>query len=188
MEKFCRFLLKKMGWTIIGGAVPEKKCIIIGVPHTSAWDFIISWLFYTSVGGTANILIKKEFFFWPVGALLKKMGALPVDRSKGSNVLRQTFQLFKNSEKIHLAIAPEGTRDKTTKWKAGFHIIAKETGAPVYLGYFDWGKKEVSAGEKFELTDDVNADIKRMKDHYRAKGVKGKYPEKFTTEHSPGGN
>lgn len=171
-----------MGWTVVGGTVPEKKCIIIGVPHTSAWDFFISWLFYASVGGTANILVKKEFFIWPLGGLLRGMGALPVDRSRGSNVLRQTIQMFKESETMHLAIAPEGTRDKTTRWKAGFHVIAKEADVPVYLGYFDWGRKKVSAGEKFQLTDDANADIRRMKDIYKAQGIKGRFPENFITD------
>jgi 1-acyl-sn-glycerol-3-phosphate acyltransferase len=110
------------------------------------------------------------------------MGALPVDRSRGSNVLRQTIHMFDNSERMHLAIAPEGTREKTTRWKAGFHVIAKEANVPVYLGYFDWGRKEVSAGEKFELTDDANADIRRMKDIYKAQGIIGKFPENFTTD------
>jgi hypothetical protein len=54
---------------------------------------------------------------------------------------------------------------------------------PVYLGSFDWGKKEITIGHKFELTDDAKADIKRMKDFYREKGVVGKFPENFTTEY-----
>ena len=183
MRVFCKFWLKVLGWKVIGGVAPEKKCIIIGAPHTSAWDFIISWLFYTSVGGVANILIKKEFFFWPVGYFLKKMGGLPIDRSRGANVIRQTIHLVNEKEKIHLALTPEGTRARVKRWKAGFHIIARETGLPVYLGSFDWGRKEISRGEKFELSDNAADDIKRMKDFYREKGIKGKYPEKFDTDY-----
>jgi hypothetical protein len=55
-------MIKLLGWKVMDGEVPEPKCIILGVPHTSIKDFIISWFFYTSVGGTANIMIKKEFF------------------------------------------------------------------------------------------------------------------------------
>lgn len=183
MKGFSKFLLKILGWKEVGGSAPDKKCIIIGAPHTSAWDFVISWLHYASVGGTANTLIKKEFFFWPASYFLRKAGGLPVDRSKGSNVIRQTIQLVNESETIHLALTPEGTRKFTKKWKAGFHIIAKETGIPVYLGYFDWGRKEVSIGEKFELSDDAKVDINRMKDFYREKGIKGRFPELFTTDY-----
>jgi len=183
MKRISKFLLKILGWKIDGGVAPESKCIIIGAPHTSSWDFIISWLYYSSLGGTANILMKKEFFFWPLGYLLKAMGGIPIDRSKGSNVIRQTIHKFNEREFMHLAISPEGTRKITKNWKAGFHIIAKEVNIPVYLGSYDWGKKIVTLGDKFELTDNAKEDIKRMKNYYRNKGVIGKFPELFTTEY-----
>jgi len=183
MKVISKFLLKILGWKTIGGVAPENKCIIIGAPHTSSWDFIISWLYYSSLGGVANILMKKEFFFWPLGYLLKAMGGIPIDRSKGVNVIRQTIQQFNEREYMHLAISPEGTRKRTKNWKAGFHIIAKEVNIPIYLGSYDWGKKIVTIGDKFELTDNAKEDIKRMKDYYREKGVMGKFPELFTTEY-----
>lgn len=183
MKGFCKFWLKVLGWKTVGNVAPEKKCIIIGAPHTSAWDFIISWLFYTSIGGKANVLIKKEFFFWPIGYFIRKAGGLPIDRSKGANVIRQTIHLISDSETMHLALTPEGTRAATKRWKAGFHIISKETGIPVYLGYFDWGRKEISIGEKFELSDDAKADINRMKDFYRERGIKGKFPNQFVIDY-----
>ena len=60
MKGISKFLLKILGWKTVGGVAPENKCIIVGAPHTSLWDFVISWLYYSSLGGTANILIKKE--------------------------------------------------------------------------------------------------------------------------------
>jgi len=182
MRGFCKFIMKLWGWKAVGGAAPEKKCIIIGVPHTSAWDFIISWLFYTAVGGSASVLIKKEFFVWPIGYIIKKMGGVPIDRSKGANVIRQTIQLFNDRDYFHLALTPEGTRKKTTRWKAGFYIIATEAKVPVYLGSFDWGRKEITIGHKFELSDDSKKDIERMKAFYREKGVVGKFPDQFSAE------
>ena len=83
---------------------------------------------------------------------------------------------------MHLAITPEGTRDQNKRWKAGFHTIAKATGATVYLGFFDFGKKEIGWLETLELTDDPQNDIKRMKAYYRERGVVGKHPEMFTAE------
>ena len=119
-QKFSKRLLRWMGWTAEGSIPPEDKCIVLGVPHTSVVDFVVAWAAYTYMGGTPNIMIKKEFFFWPLGWLLRKMGAVPVDRSKGSNVALHNIQAMKNSEKMHLAIAPEGTRKKTDNWKMGF--------------------------------------------------------------------
>ena len=65
------------------------------------------------------------------------------------------------------------------RWKTGFHFIARETGATVYLGYYDWGRKQISVGEPFPLTDDVTADMQRMYDHYRPMGIKGYHKDKF---------
>ena len=183
MQKFCKILLKLFGWKSFGEAVKDKKCVLIGFPHTSGWDFVISWIYYTSIGGKANVLIKKEFFFWPLGILLRKMGGIPVERTRGANVLRQTIQLFSKREYMHLAITPEGTRKRTTKWKAGFHTIARAENIPVYPTTFDWGRKELRIYGKFELTDDASADIKRLKDFIREKNVTGKHPERFTTEY-----
>lgn len=183
MKTICKLLLKFWGWKTEGGVAPENKCIIIGIPHTSAWDFVISWLFYTSIGGKATVLVKKEFFFWPMGFFLRKMGGVPIDRSKGANVIRQIIHLFNEREEMHLALTPEGTRQRTKNWKAGFHTIATTANVPVYLGSFDWGKKIITIGHKFELTDDYKEDIKRMKDFYREKGVQGKFPELFTTDY-----
>ncbi len=166
----------------MNGVMPHPKAIIIGVPHTSAWDFVISYLYYTSVGGVANIVIKKEFFFWPLGYFLRKMGAIPIDRSKGMSVVKQIVEEMNKREVMHLAITPEGTRNKTTRWKAGFHTIAKSTGAVVYLGFFDFGRKEIGWIDTLELTDDPQEDIRRMKAYYRAKGIVGKIPGQFSAE------
>ena len=88
---------------------------------------------------------------------------------------------FEKDEYFQLAIAPEGTRRPVKRWKGGFHLIAKATGVPVFLGYFDWGTKTVGAKEEFHITDDVDADLKRIRQWYKDKGVVGKFPEKFTT-------
>ncbi len=118
-----------------------------------------------------------------MGFFVRKMGGLPIDRSKGANVIRQTIQLFNEREYMHLALTPEGTRKLTKNWKAGFHTIATNANAAVYLGSFDWGTKIVTIGPRFELTNDYKEDIKRMKDFYREKGVKGKFPELFSTDY-----
>lgn len=181
-KSICKLFLKVLGWKSVNGVMPHKKAIIIGVPHTSVWDFVISYLYYTSAGGVAHTMIKKEFFFWPFGLFLKKLGGIPIDRSRGVTVTKQIIHEMNSRETMHLAITPEGTRNLNKRWKAGFHTIAKATGATVYLGFFDFGRKEVGWQETFQLTDDADADIRRMKKYYRARGIIGKHPELFTAE------
>lgn len=181
MKYICKFLLKILGWKAMEPPVPEAKGIILGVPHTSGWDFIISFMYYHSVGGKAYVMVKKEFFWGPLAPIMRAMGAIPVDRKKGATLTRQIIEEFKTREHLHMAIAPEGTRKRVENWKTGFHTIARATGAAVYLGYFDWKTKTVGRGEKIELTDDVQADMKRIRKYYKEKGIQGKHPELFTT-------
>ncbi len=157
------------------------KGIILGVPHTSVWDFIISWIYYTSVGGKASVMVKKEFFWGPLGPIMRWMGGIPVDRKRGATVVKQVIDAMNKADYMHLAIAPEGTRQLTARWKTGFHTIARACNVPIYLGYFDWGKKEIGRGKVFELTDDVQGDLKRIRQIYKEMGIKGKHPELFTT-------
>lgn len=179
--KCCGALLKMLGWTADGGSVEEDKCIILGVPHTSAWDFVISYLFYRSCGEKAKCMVKKEFFFPPVGWLLRAMGGIPVDRSSPTNMLRSVIEEMGRPGRFHLAIAPEGTRKPVKNWKTGFHLIARSAGIPVYLGYFDWGRKRVGRGQRVELTDDPRADMKRIQELYEQMHLTGKHPEKYIT-------
>lgn len=179
-QKTAKVLLRMMGWKAVGGPVPEDKCVILGVPHTSALDFLVSFLYYTSVGGRANIMIKKEFFIWPMGPVLRACGAIPVDRSRGANVALHCINALKEADKMHLAIAPEGTRKKTARWKTGFHTIARGAGVPVYLGYFDWSRKEVGRGERFILSDNAKEDLKKIQAHYAKMKMEGYHKGQFS--------
>ena len=180
-RNFCGWLLRVMGWTVDSGLVPEDKCIILGVPHTSIWDFAISYLYYKSVGGDAKCMVKKEFFWGPLGWLLRRLGGIPVDRKNPSALVLSVIREMKSQKVVHLAIAPEGTRKPVKKWKTGFHTIAREVGCPVYLGYFDWRTKHVGRGEKFEVTDNARADMERIQQIYEQMHLTGKHPKDYIT-------
>lgn len=170
-----------MGWTADTPPAPENKCIILGVPHTSIWDFVISYLYYTSVGGKPYCMVKGEFFIGPLGWLMRKLGAIPVDRTKGSNVALSVIHEMKSKDIVHLALAPEGTRKPVKRWKTGFHTIARQVGCPVYMGYFDWGTKHIGRGEKVELTDDAKADMARIQQLYEQMHLTAKHPDMYVT-------
>ena len=124
-------------------------------------------------------MIKKEFFFWPLGPILRACGAVPVDRESPATMVRSLIHQMETVDEFHLAIAPEGTRKPAKRWKTGFHLIARETGATVYVGYYDWGRKCISVGEPIELTDDPKADMQRIYDHYRPMGIQGLHKDGF---------
>ena len=177
-------MLKALGWTAVEPPVPEDKCVILGVPHTTIWDFAISYLYYTSVGGKAYCMVKKEFFRWPLGPIIRKMGGVPVDRTNGASVVLSVVHEMNSRKTMHLALAPEGTRKPVRRWKTGFHKIATEVGCPVYLGYFDWGTKRVGRGQKFEISEDPKADMERIQNTYQDMHPTARHHKNYVT-HSP---
>lgn len=166
-----------MHWTMMDSQLPpEPKHILLGAPHSSIWDFVAAWLFYRALGGKPRVMIKEEFFFWPLGSLLRSLGAIPVDRKKPVGVTKQVIDEMERCDRFALCIAPEGTRKPVKRWKTGFHTIARATGVPVYLGYFDWGRKQIGYGPRFECSDDAMADLRAIQAFYKQKGVQGKHP------------
>jgi 1-acyl-sn-glycerol-3-phosphate acyltransferase len=126
-------------------------------------------------------MIKGEMFWGPLGWLLRKLGGIPVDRKRGSNVALSVIHEMKRTPVVHLALAPEGTRKPVKRWKTGFHTIARQVGCPVYMGYFDWGTKRIGRGQKVELTDDPKADMARIQALYEDMHLVGKHPEMYIT-------
>lgn len=179
---FCRWMLHKvLGWTDDAPVTDGDKAIILGVPHTSIWDFAIGYLYYRSYGRRMKVMIKKEAFFWPVSWLLRSMGGFPVNRGHSSDLIVSLIHEMKRDETFHLVICPEGTRKPVRKWKTGYHTIATQTGVPVYLGYFDWGAKHVGITGPVELTGDARADTDRIQRMYEDMHLTGKHPEMFVT-------
>lgn len=165
----------------MGEAPKEDKCVILGVPHTSILDFVISMLYYHSLGHEGHTMIKKELFFWPLGPFLRAVGCIPVDRKSGAATIRSVMQAMNEAGQFHLCIAPEGTRKPVKKWKMGYHKIATELNLPVYLAIYDWGRKEVGVLKKFELTDDARKDTEAIQAEYEKMGLVGRHPEGYCT-------
>lgn len=180
--KFCAWLLRVFGWTCDSGPAPDKKCILLGVPHTSIWDFVVAYLFYARFPDKkAYCMVKKELFFWPLGYIVRAMGGIPTDRTNATTLVKSIISAMEEREEFTLAIAPEGTRKPIRRWKTGYHTIAKAAGIPVYLCYFDWGTKHVGVWKKVELTDDARADTERIQQEYETLHLKGKNPEGYIT-------
>ncbi|OFX20744.1 MAG: hypothetical protein A2033_03390 [Bacteroidetes bacterium GWA2_31_9] len=171
-------ILKLMGWKIEGSFPNIDKAIVIVAPHTSMMDFVLGRLCFNSLGIYVNFLIKQELFFFPLGFILRGLGALPVARDQKNNMVEKVSQLFRSKKRMFLVITPEGTRKKTTNWKRGFYLIAQRAKVPIYLGAVDYKKKVMIIGSEFQITGDANTDMNSIKKFYI--GVTAKHPENFS--------
>jgi 1-acyl-sn-glycerol-3-phosphate acyltransferase len=173
IQWFCKWLMKRLGWSMQGEWPDLKKMVIIAAPHSSTWDVIIGLLVIQGSGLKVVFMGKQEVFRWPLGPILKYLGGMPVNRAAPGGVVEQVAEEIRSSEQMWFALAPEGTRKEVKDWKTGFWKIAKQANVPVCCAYFHFPDKVVGVGKVFELSDDMEADIAEIRAWYKPyQGVK----------------
>lgn len=179
LNKFCHWLLyNKLGWTKDVTIAHPDKFILCLAPHTSNSDLLLGQLYAHAEGLSCNFLMKKEWFFWPLGCLFKKMGGIPVWRSKHTSMTDNLAETARNTKSFHLCITPEGTRSLNPNWKKGFYYIALKANIPILLYGADYEKKLIQCTKIIIPSGDCDKDMKDIKNYY--KDFRGRHPEKFT--------
>lgn len=179
VKGICQWILyKRLGYKKnITQELPEKY-IICMAPHTSNWDLILGQLFAHAEGIKCNFLMKKEWFFWPLGPIFRKMGGIPVLRSKHTSMTDNLAAEADKRKSFGLCITPEGTRSLNPEWKKGFYFIALKAHLPIHLYGLDYEKKVIQCTRQIIPSGDVDKDMREIKLYF--KDFKGKKPEKFT--------
>jgi 1-acyl-sn-glycerol-3-phosphate acyltransferase len=163
----CRWLLGLFGWRMVGELPDVAKLVLIAAPHSTNWDVIWGLLFKIALRLDVHFIGKREAFVWPLGRVLRAFGGIPIDRSAAHGVVGEMGREFAAHDRFWLALAPEGTRKKVQKWKTGFWHIAREAGVPILPAYFHYPEKTIGLGPLFHPTDDVAADMARIREFYR---------------------
>ena len=175
MKQFCRFLLGLAGWHTEGAPPASHRYVLIAAPHTSNWDGLILVLAARVFGMKMQWFLKKSWFVFPMGVLLRAVGGIPIDRSASHGMVEHAIQQFAANPELVLAVPPEGTRKKAPHWKSGFYYIARGAGVPIVPGYLDYGRKIAGVGPAFTPTGDLAADFAVFREFYS--NIKGRYPE-----------
>lgn len=166
-----------LGWKAVVEIPYYDKCVVCAAPHTSNLDLFIGKLFYGSTGGKTSFMMKKEWFFFPLGLFFKAVGGIPVDRGRKTSLVDQMVEVFKSKKKFHLAITPEGTRKANPHWKKGFYFIALKAQVPIVLIGIDYATKTIKAGKSIFPSGDFEKDMREIKLYY--KNFRGRHPENF---------
>ncbi len=178
-SRFCSWLLyKKMGWTKHITVDYPDKYIIALAPHTSNWDFVLGQLFVRAEGQHINFLMKKEWFFWPLGVLFRRWGGIPVYRQKHTHMSDALADAARREKAFHLCITPEGTRSLNPDWKKGFYYIALKANIPILLFGVDYGRKVIECTKVVHPTGDIEKEMRDIKLYF--KDFRGRHPELFT--------
>lgn len=176
---FCGFIYYRLlGWKTNVTVPDYDKCIVCAAPHTSNWDLFIGKLFYGAIGRKTSFMMKKEWFFFPLGLIFRFFGGIPVDRRHKTSLVEQMAAKFASSKHFHLAITPEGTRKINPNWKKGFYYIALKAQVPIMLIGIDYPSKTITSTKAIMPTGDMEKDIHAIKLYF--KNFTGRNPENFS--------
>lgn len=167
-----RLVLNWYGFRIVGAIPDAPKMVILGVPHTSNMDGVITFAAGLKLGLSLSVMMKDSMFRGLWNRPLKWLGGLPIDRSRSRGVVEATVDAFNAAEKLLLVIAPEGTRSAPEKWKTGFYHAAVGARVPILCGAINYRSKQVDFTPAFHPTGNFEQDWPELIQRFR-----GGYPQ-----------
>ena len=169
-------LLRLIGWRLVGEHPGVDKCVIACAPHTSNWDFPLTFIAAMALGIPGVFMIKDTVFWWPAGILFRWLGGIPINRRSPVGIVDQMVQVVKESEKIYVVITPEGTRKNVDFWKLGFYRIANGADVPILFGIMNYRERWIGVADLFYTTGDLESDWQEISDKFKGYvGVTPKY-------------
>lgn len=138
-----RMILRLGGWRIVGNLPDCPKMVIIGAPHTSNMDALVTLGVALSLQLDFRVMIKASAFRGPLGRVLRWLGALPIERARAGGVVRECIDAFAQRDRLLLCIAPEGTRSAPAEWKRGYYYVAAAADVPILPAAIDYDRRRV---------------------------------------------
>ena len=176
MGRFAGLMFRLAGWRTEGEPPPDERFVIIAAPHTSNWDAVILLVAARIFGLPLAWFVKDSWFRFPLGGVMRALGGVPIDRSGRHGIVEQAIARLKGSDRLALAVPPEGTRGRAPHWKTGFYHIARGAEVPIVLGFIDYGRKVAGLGPAFRPTGDLARDFEVFRAFYDK--VQPRFPEK----------
>jgi 1-acyl-sn-glycerol-3-phosphate acyltransferase len=175
-QGIARLILKIGGWTPVEELPDVDKAVFIAAPHTSNWDGF--WLIVYKIALRIEVyfLAKHSLFWWPLGSILRALGAMPVDRTVSASTVQQVVDAFAEHDRFWFALSPEGTRKWQPYWKTGFYRIAKAANVPIILAFIDYRKKRMGVGITLPDNQSLEEDLQTIREFYAP--YVGRLPER----------
>lgn len=167
-----KLILELTGWRFENELPNIPKCVVIFAPHTSNWDFVFGMAIIFGLQIEVEWIGKHTLFRKPLGSIARWIGGIPIDRRSSQGMIERMVKRLKTRDKFFLAIAPEGTRKKTRRWKSGFYYIALGANAPILMVCFDYPDKVISFSQLMHPTGDYDADVEELQ--LTVAGIRGK--------------
>src|SRR4051812_26671197 len=163
-----RGALRIAGWRIEGEVPDEPKLVLVGAPHTTNFDFVLTKLTAAAVGVRLHWVGKQSLFPRWLAPLARRLGGIPVDRASSVGFVESMVAEFGRRDRFFLALMPAGSRATPDSWRSGFFYIAREAGVPMFLVGFDWGRRTMRLGPVLHALADAGyeEEVARIRRHF----------------------
>ena len=158
-----RAVFKLIGWKLEGNLPNRSKLVLVALPHSSNFDFILALSVIWGWGLKLNYMGKHTLFKFPHGFFFRAVGGIPVDRRSPQGLIEKMTSEFNTRSSLMLGIAPEGTRNSDGTLKAGFARIAMAASAPVVPVIVNYKTKTLTLGTVITDLSSVESIIAAVK-------------------------
>ena len=158
-----RVVFKLIGWKLEGNLPNRSKLVLVALPHSSNFDFILALSVIWGWGLKLNYMGKHTLFKFPHGLFFRAVGGIPVDRRSPQGLIEKMTDEFNSRPSLMLGIAPEGTRNSDGTLKAGFARIAIAASAPVVPVIVNYKTKTLTLGTPITDLSSVESIIAAVK-------------------------
>jgi 1-acyl-sn-glycerol-3-phosphate acyltransferase len=142
--------------------LPLDGGAVIAITHFGYLEFaIVEWVTWLANKRRIRFMAKKGAFKgWPLGAFMRNMKHIPVDRAAGAHAYDEAVEALRRGELI--GVFPEGTVSRSFEvqpLKAGAARLAQEAGVPL-IPVAVWGAHRIlTKGAKGKQRDRVRVPV-----------------------------
>jgi 1-acyl-sn-glycerol-3-phosphate acyltransferase len=167
-----RWTLRRMRWRVEGEFPDHPRLVVAIAPHSSTWDFVIGAALVFVLGLRVAFIAKHTLFRSLLGAFLRWLGGIPVDRARPEGLAEALSTEFHRHGQLWLAITPEGTRREGARFKSGFYRIALAAGVPILPVYFNYRRRIIGFLPVIHPGADVAEGVDRIRRLLEQRGAR----------------
>ncbi|CAN5397155.1 lysophospholipid acyltransferase family protein [soil metagenome] len=136
--------------------IPDVGGAIIAITHFGYLEFaLVEWITWQHNRRRIRFMAKKEAFArWPIGAFMRNMKHIPVDRAAGRAAFSAAIEALRSGELV--GVFPEGTVSRAFEvqpLKTGAARLAAEAGVPIIPVAVWGGHRLLAKGQKSRMRE-----------------------------------
>ena len=159
-----RVVFKLIGWKLEGNLPNKSKLVLVALPHSSNFDFVLALSVIWGWGLKLNYMGKHTLFKFPHGLFFRAVGGIPVDRRSPQGLIEKMTSEFNSRSSLMLGIAPEGTRNSDGTLRAGFARIAKAASTPVVPIIVNYKTKTLTLGKLITDLSEIDSIVAAVRE------------------------